>query len=318
VPSTATETVVVLNLDIDKYSRELGWQGWQYYAKRSSSYLHSQRHRRQIRLARQDESSKRALPFSALNHHVACNIWQRLQLTNGGGGASSNDTDPSLTVAASTSTYTMASELEITIGPAHSLWGQPWAESLHSTIIRSFKRKDIQAFPPSWTRLNPDPASGISGLSQELGDHGHIAVLLVDGEVVGCGGFLPFRGNDWINREKSAEDLPHDSDASITESEQPHPSPQEWEICCFCVHPDYRKQGLSKTLLKAIEAAIRQRGGHQLAANYSSIETGDFWSRAGFKPIPGATSTLKKGFTHTPGMEGLRENIHFQVAVKQL
>jgi GNAT superfamily N-acetyltransferase len=212
----------------------------------------------------------------------------------------------------------MASELEITIGPAHSLWGQPWAESLHSTIIRSFKRKDIQAFPPSWTRLNPDPASGISGLSQELGDHGHIAVLLVDGEVVGCGGFLPFRGNDWINREKSAEDLPHDSDASITESEQPHPSPQEWEICCFCVHPDYRKQGLSKTLLKAIEAAIRQRGGHQLAANYSSIETGDFWSRAGFKPIPGATSTLKKGFTHTPGMEGLRENIHFQVAVKQL
>jgi GNAT superfamily N-acetyltransferase len=212
----------------------------------------------------------------------------------------------------------MASEPEIIIVPAHSLWGQPWAESLHGTIIQSFKRKDIQAFPPSWTRLNPDPAIGISGLSQELGAHGHIAVLLVDGETVGCGGFLPFRGNDWINKEKSASNLPHDSDVSNIESERPLPAPHEWEICCFCVHPDHRKQGLSKTLLKAIEAAIRQMGGQRLAANYSSVETGDFWPRAGFTPIPGATSILPKGFTHTPGMEGLRADIHFQVAMKQL
>jgi ribosomal protein S18 acetylase RimI-like enzyme len=212
----------------------------------------------------------------------------------------------------------MASEPEITIVPAHSLWGQPWAESLHGTIIQSFKRKDIQAFPPSWTRLNPDLPSGISGLNQELGAHGHIAVLLVDGETVGCGGFLPFRGNDWINKEKSVEDSPHHCIPSDTDAEPPHPAPHEWEICCFCVHPNYRKQGLSKTLLKAIEAAIRQQGGQRLAANYSSIETGDFWPRAGFKPIPGATSILKEGFTHTPGMEGLRADIHFQVAMKQL
>jgi GNAT superfamily N-acetyltransferase len=212
----------------------------------------------------------------------------------------------------------MASEPEIIIVPAHSLWDQPWAGSLHGTVIQSFKRKDIQAFPPSWTRLNPDPASGISGLSRELGAHGHIAVILIDGETVGCGGFLPFRGNDWINKEKSAEDSPHHYIPSDADAEPPLPAPQEWEICCFCVHPDYRKQGLSKTLLNAIEAAIRQQGGQRLAANYSSIETGDFWPRAGFKPIPGATSILKEGFTHTPGMEGLRADIHFQVAMKQL
>jgi GNAT superfamily N-acetyltransferase len=212
----------------------------------------------------------------------------------------------------------MASEPEINIVPAHSLWGQPWAESLHSTIIRSFTRKDIQAFPPSWTRLNPDPASGISGLSQELGAHGHIAVLLADSEAVGCGGFLPFRGNDWINKEQSVEDAPNDLTTANGKSEQGYSSTPEWEICCFCIHPDHRKQGLSKTLLKAIEAAIRQQGGQRLAANFSTIETGDFWLRADFKPIPGATSILKKGFTHTLGMEGLREDIHFQVGMKQL
>ena len=100
----------------------------------------------------------------------------------------------------------MTAKPELIIVPAETLWGQPWAESLHSTIIQAFKRKDIQAFPPSWTRLDPDPAIGISGLGRELGDQGFIIVLLVDGEATGCSGFLPFRGNDWINKEKTVED----------------------------------------------------------------------------------------------------------------
>lgn len=209
----------------------------------------------------------------------------------------------------------MAANPEIIRVPAHTLSGQPWAESLHSTIIQAFKRKDIQAFPLSWTRLNPDPAVGISGLGSELGDQGFLAVLLVDGDAMGCSGFLPFRGIDWINKETSQTELPSNSE---TPDSQPHTAPEEWEVCCFCIHPDYRNQGLSKVLLKAVEAAVRERGGKRLAVNYSLIETGDFWPRAGFVPVPGATSVLKKGFTHTVGMEGLRADIHFQVAIKPL
>lgn len=212
----------------------------------------------------------------------------------------------------------MAANPETITVPASTLWGQPWAESLHSTVIQAFKRKDIQAFPLSWTRLNPDPAIGISGLGQELGDRGHIVVLLLDGQAIGCSGLLPFRGNDWINKDKSQSELLEDSEFPNSEREQPHTSPEEWEVCCFCVHPNYRYQGLSKMLLKAVEAAVRDQSGQRLAVNYSSIETKDFWPRAGFQSIPGATSVLKKGFTHTVGMEGLREDIHFQVAIKQL
>ena len=208
------------------------------------------------------------------------------------------------------------SQPEIITVPAQTLWGQPWAESLHSTIIQAFKRKDIQAFPSSWTRLNPDPAIGISGLRSELGDQGHLVVLLVDGEVVGCSGLLPFRRNDWINKETSRGELPDDSKPWKSTSEKLRTAPGTWEVCCFCVHPDYRNQGLSKVLLKAVEAAVRNQGGQRLAVNYSSIETKDFWPRAGLVPILGATSVLKKGFTHTVGMEGLRADINFQVAIK--
>lgn len=212
----------------------------------------------------------------------------------------------------------MVSDPRIIVVPSQSLWGEPWAESLHNTVIQAFKRKDIQAFPLSWTRLNPDPGSGISGLESELGAHGYIAVLLIDGEAAGCGGFLPFRGNDWINKEKSVEEPPNPSIEREAVSEQPISASEEWEICCFCVRPDHRRRGLSKKLLQAIEDAVRTSGGCRLAANYSIEETGDFWPRLGFVPVPGATSVLKKGFTHTVGMEGLKADLHFQVAMKQL
>ena len=146
----------------------------------------------------------------------------------------------------------MAANPEIITVLAQTLWGQPWAGSLHSTIIQAFKRKDIQAFPPSWTRLNPDTAIGISGLGSELGDQGYLVVLLVDGEAVGCSGLLPFRGNDWVNKEKSQDALSEPSEHPSSGSEQPHTAPEEWEVCCFCIHPDYRKQGLSKVLLQAV------------------------------------------------------------------
>jgi len=199
-----------------------------------------------------------------------------------------------------------------------SLTTQPWAESLHRTIVKAFKREDIQAFPPSWTRLNPDPVIGIECLAGELGPHGYLTVVLVDGQPAGCGGFLPFRGSDWMNKVRSVESPGDSSNPEHTSGNLCHAPKLEWEICCFCVHPEYRKRGLGRLILGDIISAVREKGGNRLASNYSEEETGDFWPRLGFKPIPGATSILKKGFTHTIGMEGLREDIHFQVAIKEL
>lgn len=167
-------------------------------------------------------------------------------------------------------------------------------------------------------RLNPDAAIGMSGWGQELGDQGCLVVLLVDGEAIGSSGLLPFRGNDWINKEKSQGEPPEISETPDSQCKRLHTAPEEWDVCCFCVHPDYRNQGLSRMLLKAVEAAVRDQGGRRLAVNYSLIETGDFWPRAGFVPIPGATSVLTKGFIHTVGMDGLRADIHVQVAIKEL
>jgi GNAT superfamily N-acetyltransferase len=212
----------------------------------------------------------------------------------------------------------MTGQIELVTVPSGSLATQPWVQILHRTIIEAFKRKDIQAFPPSWTRLHPNPTIGIDRLAGELGPHGYLNVILIYGQPAGCGGFLPFRGNDWINRVKSVES-PGDSSspeqASGNLCNAPNP---EWEICCFCVHPEYRNQGLSRLVLEDIISSVREKGGKRLASNYSEEETGDFWPRLGFQPVPGATSILKKGFTHTIGMEGLREDIHFQVAVKEL
>lgn len=214
----------------------------------------------------------------------------------------------------------MASEPEIVILSSSSLPKQPWAKALHSSIIEAFQREDIQAFPPSWTRLDPNPAIGISRLAEELGPYGYLAVVLADGEPVGCGGFLPCRGNDWINKEKKADNTPEDVKTSQSGAnvDKPRHVFTEWEICCFCIHPRHRKLGLSKALLNAMETSIRKNGGKRLATNFSKVETGYYWPRLGFEPVPGATSILKKGFTHTVGMEGLREDLHFQVAMKEL
>ncbi|KAM0720419.1 hypothetical protein Q7P37_004555 [Cladosporium fusiforme] len=208
---------------------------------------------------------------------------------------------------------------EIAFFPANSLPEQPWAAALHDTIIKAFKRKDIQAFPPSWTRLKHDPAVGIAHLAAaELGPHGTIAVLFINGQPVGCGGSLPFRGNDWISNEKSADATSGDIVADKPLNKTQPQRADQYELCCFCIHPDYRKQGLSRLLLDAIAFAVRKDGAKELVVNYSVEEAEEFWPRLGFRNIPGATSTLPKGFTHTVGMEGLREDIHFQIAVMQL
>ncbi|KAI7368420.1 hypothetical protein KC354_g2680 [Hortaea werneckii] len=214
--------------------------------------------------------------------------------------------------------------------PSHLIPSQPWWPDLHSTIIKAFKRNDIQAFPPTWTRLNPDPVLGANGLAKELEPSGSLLVVLFDNGIpVACSGILPSRGEDWINETSDAHHNGRrrrnvrDETATASPTLPAKLSSEstirtDWEICCFCVDPRYSKLGLSRVLLTAVIQVLEPLGAKRLVANYSIEETGDFWPRMGFSQTVGSGSVLKKGFTHTPGMEGLREDLHFRMSAMSL
>lgn len=218
----------------------------------------------------------------------------------------------------------MTSSQETIVVPGRSVPTQWWWPALHSTIIAAFQRKDIQAFPPTWTRLNPDAATGAEGLADELGPHGQLVVIFEDKNPIACSGVLPFRGEDWTKDVRSADSEAEVANGEITKS-IPHAADDEsdvvtkdWEICCFCVHPNHRGQGLARQLLDTVLSTIMRTGAKRLIANYSLEETGAFWPRMGFTQPIGTGSVLKKGFTHTAGMEGLRDDIHFKMTAKNV
>lgn len=203
-----------------------------------------------------------------------------------------------------------------------SIHTQPWWHALHRVIIEAFLSKDHAVFPPTWTRLNPDPSKGAEGLSHELGSHGHLAVAFsAEGTPVGCGGVLPYRGDAWINaisdtnpelrvkQSKSADQVGEKLDVAIITA---------WETCCFCVHPSQRGKGLSRQLLYAMEDFVKGEGAERLYSNYAIDETGDFWAKLGFVTVRGADSMLTKGFKVDPDKEGLRDNIYFKTGMKAL
>ncbi|GAB1729155.1 hypothetical protein NU195Hw_g6011t1 [Hortaea werneckii] len=211
--------------------------------------------------------------------------------------------------------------------PSHLIPSQPWWPDLHSTIIKAFKRNDIPAFPPTWTRLNSDPVLGANGLAKELGPSSSLVVLFEDDLPVACSGILPSRGENWINETSEA----HYNGRRNVRDETATASPtlpakssdldgtiSDWEICCFCVDPRYRKLGLSRVLLTVLLQVLEPLGARRLIANYSIEETGDFWPRMGFSQTIGPDNVLEKGFTHTPGMEGLREDLHFRMSAMPL
>ncbi|EMC99105.1 hypothetical protein BAUCODRAFT_22392 [Baudoinia panamericana UAMH 10762] len=180
--------------------------------------------------------------------------------------------------------------LDVRVVSGHSLPTHPWWLDLHQTIITAYKRKDIQAFPLSWTRLPSNPAHGAEGLATELGPHGDIVVVFEDGKPIACSGVLPFRGENWMS---GVDD--RDSEAAVAKGEITKPT----------LEPQPK-----------LIAHIKPEGGKRLIANYSIEETGNFWPKMGFTVPVGSGSVLKKGFTHTPGTEGLKEDLHFRMGAK--
>lgn len=203
--------------------------------------------------------------------------------------------------------------LEIVIVPGSSLSQQPWWPELHAVILESYRVKNSSVFPLTWTRLNVDPAKGAESLANELGKHGHFAIAFTDErQPIACGGVLPFRGENWIN------DAFNKTDAELVASQRPLETYTDWEVCCFCVHPSARGQGVSSQLLDELSAFLKAKGGERLFTGYARDETGQFWPRLGFEVVPGAGGLLRKGFRRDPDEEGLKEDIHFLTGVKVL
>lgn len=210
--------------------------------------------------------------------------------------------------------------LDIIFVPAASLANQDWWPQLHEVIISAFlhKPENVTVFPPDWKRLPDDPATAAHSLASELGNEGHLIVLLESGRPTASTGVLPYRGASWIN---DAQDGKSDTEiANDVSSKSPSAGGAiaEWEVCCFCVCISHRQRGLSYRLLSTLESFITDRGAKRLYASYAEVETGNFWPRMGFQAIPGAGGMLKKGFKVNPEKEGLKGNITFTMAMKRL
>lgn len=212
----------------------------------------------------------------------------------------------------------MADGIDTLIAPVTSLASQPWWQQLHGVIITAFlhKPENASVFPPDWKRLPDDPTAAAQSFASELGGHGHLIVLMLDGQPVASSGVLPYRGATWISDAQSGKSDIETANTAATRT--PDEGAPSWEVCCFCVSPPYRRRGLSRRLLNILESFVKDQGAKRLYANYAEIETGNFWPRMGFVAIPGAGGVLKKGFKAHPDKEGLRADIVFTMAVKSL
>lgn len=226
-------------------------------------------------------------------------------------------------------------EPHIIVVPGHTLPSQPWWKALHLTINQAFKSKNHDVFPPSWNRLPDNPKIAAQRLSNELGPNGMLAVVLLVDRPIACAGTLPCRGLEWID-EANFTVKPGENDKITTADEVPKSEPTptavpdislvpasdkpgtDWELCCVCVHPIHRRVGLSPKLLRALVDYIKPLGARRLMTSYAVDETGYYWPNMGFKVVEGAGGRLKKGFTHTEGMEGLKQDVRIALGIKEL
>lgn len=70
--------------------------------------------------------------------------------------------------------YNETDQIEAAILPSVSLTTQPWAASIHRTILEASKRKNTLAFSPSRARLEPDQVINIGRLIGLRGPHDYL------------------------------------------------------------------------------------------------------------------------------------------------
>lgn len=213
--------------------------------------------------------------------------------------------------------------------PGSSLCKQAWWPQLHRTIIIAFQQKDIQAFPPSWTRLNLDEALGAAELAKELGTYGEMAIMFSDDEPVACGGisphsaaYLSLNNPDWlsvvnkklIEHQAASGENPEDADVLP----QVQFVCEDWNVLCFCVHPDHRGKNLSRQLLQTLADVAKAKGGRSLLSNFCIEETGSFWPKMGFNARVGNGGVLEKGYIRKGAVEELQTDLHFMRMSKDL
>ena len=218
----------------------------------------------------------------------------------------------------------------VQIVPGPALLAQPWWSDVHRMINMAFARKDVHVFPLSWTRLDADSLLGAEGLAEELGQTGHFGVVFFDGNPVVCGGVLPFRREDWLNpmHKSDGEAIAANGEIAMKDHQvaTKHNSREqtdgqhvpEWMICCFCIHPDYRRRGLGHVMLNVLVDFIKDRGARRLVANYAIEESGKYWYAMGFKHEVGPDSVVNKGYTYRPDLEPLREDVHYRMTAMEL
>ncbi|KAK3075177.1 hypothetical protein LTR53_001708 [Teratosphaeriaceae sp. CCFEE 6253] len=209
--------------------------------------------------------------------------------------------------------------------PSHAIPSQAWWPALHATINEAYLSRDVAAIPKSWGRLNSDPKLGAASFVNELGPKGHLAVIFLDDRPIACSGFLPFRGENWILEAQEPGSGTELASGELTSRDPPEQVAEfkddipDWEVCCFCVHPEQRGSGLSRLLVDMLIDAIKPRGAKRLIANYSPEETGEFWpNKMGFTTPVGSGTVLRKGFKFALEAEGLREDLHFRMAARLL
>lgn len=169
----------------------------------------------------------------------------------------------------------------------------------------------LKLMPLSWNRLNPQAELGAAGLASELGPKGRLVIIL-DGETpIACSGVEPFRGDDWFGATTYAgTDSKHLSSAlAIIE---------DYEICCFCIHPDYRGKGLARQLVQAVVQSIKVVGARRLISNYSVEESGKMWHALGFTIPVGKGTIIHKGFKPAGEKEELAQDMHFRMSAMLL
>ena len=112
----------------------------------------------------------------------------------------------------------------LSIVPAATLATQPWwpqtSRSNHRSLSRQGQRMSQPSHQTGQRLCGRAGGSRAEGLSSELGDRGHLAVVYWNtSQPIACGGVLPYRGDSWIRRcaevEKADADIANAANSDL-------------------------------------------------------------------------------------------------------